>query len=235
MACPVAQAFDVFAGPKTGSIVIDEAGHRKMYENIVGDDYDVLRRLSTINGSPAIVVLGRDFQYLTLAAERDQIVVDCTYSDTRNNYNGARITTGICGMHWPLDETYSDVARKHSNHIQQSIFSFDTRPFVDGLTSGSFLLGNIDDIEIYDRYPSVETLVNASPKKYIKGPNGCFDFDTAVGFLVFLNKDFPELKFLDLVESQEPMILKRMSHGDLIKLAVDECWNADEIGSAGND
>jgi hypothetical protein len=224
MACSAANAFDIFTGPKNGSIVLDEAGHRKVYENIVGDDYGVLRRLSTINGAPAIVVLGGDFQYLTLAAGRGKIVIDCTYSDTRNNYNGARITAGICDMHWPLDETYSDVARRYSNQIQQSIFSFDTRPLVDGLTSGSFLLGNIDDIEIYDRYSSVTALVNASPTKYIKGPYGCFDFDTTVGFLVFLNKDFPELKFLDLLESQEPMILKRMSHGDLIKLAVDECW-----------
>lgn len=223
MACSVANAFDVFTGPKTGSIVVDEAGHRKVYENIVGDDYDVLRSLSTINGSPSIVILGRDFQYLTLAPERDQIVIDCAYFDTRNNYNGAKMTAGICGLHSPLDETYSDVAWQYSNHIQQSVFSFDTRPVVDGLTPGSFLLGNIEDIEIFDRYASVTTLANASPKKYIKGPDGCFDFGTAVGFLVFLNKDAPELKFLDLLESQEPMTLKRMSHGDLIKLAVDEC------------
>jgi hypothetical protein len=223
MACSAANALDVFAGDKNGSIVLDKAGRQKVYENIIGDDYDVRRSLSTINGSPAIVVLDRDFQYLTLAVEHDQIVIDCTYSDTRNNYNGARVTAGVCGLHWPLDETYRDVARQYSNHIQESIFSFDTQALVYGSMPSSFLLGNIDDIEVYDRYLSVMALANASPKKYIKGPYGCFDFDTAVGFLVFLDKDSPELKFLDVLESQEPMILKRMSYRDLIKLAVDEC------------
>jgi hypothetical protein len=159
-----------------------------VYENIVGNDFDVLRSLSTINGSPALIVLSRDVQHLTLAEERDQIVIDCAYSDTRNNNNGAKVTAGICGLHWPLDETYGDVARQYSNHIQQSIFSFDTQPLGDGLIPDSFLLGNIDDIEIYDRYSSETTLANASPKKYIKGPDGCFGFDAEVGFLVFLTR-----------------------------------------------
>lgn len=224
LVCAAASAGEILVGDTEGSIVLDEAGHRKVYENIVGDNYDVRRILSTINGSSAIVVLGKEIQYLPLAVEDDQIVIDCAYSDGRNRYNGARVTAGICGLHRPLDETYGDAAQQYSNRIQQLIFSFDTQPVVEGSTPGSFLLGNIKDIEIYDRYSSAADLENALPKKYIRGPYGCFDFGATFGFLVFFNKDSPELKFLDVLESEEPIKLKRMSHPDLIKLAVNQCW-----------
>jgi hypothetical protein len=49
---------EISVGDKNGSIILDEAGYHAVYESISGDEYDVHRSLSMINGSPAIVVLG---------------------------------------------------------------------------------------------------------------------------------------------------------------------------------
>jgi hypothetical protein len=131
VASAATDANEIVDGRKEGSIVLRAAGHERAYENITGNEQYVNRSLSTINGSPAILVLGRDTQYFTLAVERDQIVIDCAYSDTRNNYNGARVTIATCGLNLQLDETYSDAVRKNSEHIQRMIYSFDTQFIVN--------------------------------------------------------------------------------------------------------
>ncbi|MEQ7921638.1 hypothetical protein ABQX22_20765 [Xanthomonas sp. WHRI 1810A] len=223
VASAATDANEIVDGSKEGSIVLRAAGHERVYENITTTEQYVNRSLSIINGSPAVLVLGRDTQYFTLAVERDQIVIDCAYSETRNNYNGARVTIATCGLNLQLDETYSDAARKKTENIQQMIYSFDTQLIANNSGPASFLLGKINDIEIYDRYPSVSALENAMPEKYIKGPFGCFNLGNTSGFLVFSSRGSPEIDYLDILQSEEPLRFQRMHFRDLKKLAVKPC------------
>ena len=201
----MANAADIIDGQQEGTIVLVDGNRQTVYENITGTEYDSNRTLTTVNGSPAILVLGREVQYLTLIVERHQVFVDCAYSDTRNSNNGARVSVGVCGLNWQLDDSYRDIAQQYSDDLQKSIFSFDTTSIIRNSETGSFLLGKMGDIKIYDRYSSATALENALPQKYIVGPSGCFEFGDTVGFLGFYKQRIPKIGYLDIVQSEEPI------------------------------
>lgn len=216
-------AGELIKGSEAGSIILRDVDGETMYRHIIGSDYSVNRSLITINESPALLVLSKDTFYFTLSIKNQKIAIDCAYSDKRNNYNGARMTVGMCGLNSPLDENYIEIAEHNSNKWWSSIYSFDTRPvFQDGLAT-DFFLGSIGDLEIYDRYVSKESLINSSPQKYVKGPLGCHYFGSTVAFLVFSNKDNSKPQYLDLLQSEEPIKLQRLKENDLKKIAINKC------------
>jgi hypothetical protein len=216
-------AVEIVNGTKAGSVMLRDGSGEVVYENITGNEYNVARSLVDINGIPALLVLSRDSFYFTLLSRGKEILIDCAYADSRNNYNGARMSAGTCGLNIPLSEDYVEVAQNNSNRWSSSIFSFDTSPVFKQKLATNFLLGTIGDVEIYDRYASEEALENALPQKYIKGPSGCFGFKEADVFLVFLNGGSPQLKYLDILRSEEPIGFARKTEDDLKKLATDKC------------
>jgi hypothetical protein len=216
-------AGEVLSGLEAGSIILRDVGGETVYKNITGFEYNIDRSLIEINGLPALLVLSRGNFYFTLLAKGRKIVIDCAYADGRNNYNGARMTAGMCELNIPLDESYVEIAEKLSDSWWASIYSFDTQPILKGDLPISFLLGSIGDYEIYDRYASKGALINSSPQKYIKSPLGCFDFGSAVVFLVFSNGDSLRPKYLDILQSAEPIVFQRLSESDLRKIAINKC------------
>ncbi|WP_339436421.1 hypothetical protein [Pseudomonas sp. EL_65y_Pfl1_R32] len=223
LVCFNAVAAEIEAGDKPGSVVLHVGADEVLYENITGNQYGIDRSLVDINDSPALLVLSRGSLYFTLAVKGREVLVDCAYYDKRNNYNGARMTAGICGLNVPLSETYDDLAQNYSAAWRGSIFSFDTRGVFESKAGGDFLLGRIGEVEVFDRYSSASSLKNALPQKVIKSRSGCFNFGESVGFLVFINKDKPSLQYLDILRSEEPMRLQRMQGEDLKKIAVEKC------------
>lgn len=216
-------AGEILNGSEAGSIILRDVHGETIYHNITGFEYNIDRSLVEINGLPALLVLSRDSFYFTLLAKGREAVIDCAYSDGRNNYNGARMTTGMCELNIPLDEGYVELAEKLSNSWWSSIYSFDTQPILKEGLATSFLLGVIGDYKIYDKYTSRGTLENASPQKYVKGPLGCFDFGSTVVFLVFSGGDNLKPKYLDILQSMEPIVLQRLEEGDLKKIAINKC------------
>ena len=221
--CSVAAAGEIKSGKKPGSIVLYDNSHQTVYEGIVGSKYGLDRSLVSINGSPGLAAISRYRYYYTLLVGRGEALIDCAYFDVRNVYNGARASAGMCGLNVQLSESYDEIAQDYSNEWRSLFFSFDTSPVFEKGLATNFLLGRIGSVEIYDRYPSVEALENASPQKYIKSDTGCFNFEDAVGFLVFLNKEKPHLQYLDVLRSVEPMRFQRMRERDLKDLAVNTC------------
>lgn len=223
LVCLNAVAAEIGGGDEPGSVVLHVGGEEVLYGNITGNQYNVDRSLIDINGFSALLVLSKDSLYFTLAIKGREVLVDCAYFDKRNNYNGARMTAGICGLNVPLSETYDEIAEGYSSSWRGSIFSFDTSGVLEGGVGRDFLLGKIGEVEIFDRYPSAKSLENSSPQKIIKSRIGCFNFGEAVGFLVFVNKDKPSLQYLDVLRSEDPMKLQRMQERDLKEIAVEKC------------
>jgi hypothetical protein len=223
LACSKVNAGEIVGENKTGSLILHSNGRQVVYENIIGGKEGFERRLIEINGFPALQVMARYNFYYTLVIREGGVLIDCAYFDARNTYNGARASAGMCGLNVQLSEVYDEIAQEYSNEWRASIFSFDTSPVFEKGRATNFLLGKIGGVEIYDRYLSAEALENASPQKYIKSASGCFNFGDAVGFLVFLNDDKRQLKYLDVLQSVEPMKLQRMQERDLKNLAVDKC------------
>lgn len=161
--CSKVAAGEIVSGKTPGSIMLRDNGREVVYENITGVKEGFDRRLMDINGSPALQVIARYNFYYTLVIEEDGLLIDCAYFDVRNTYNGARASAGMCGLNMQLSEVYDEIAQDYSNKWRAAIFSFDTRPVFEKGMATNFLLGEIGDIEIYDRYPSAEALENATP------------------------------------------------------------------------
>ncbi|MNL18886.1 hypothetical protein D3C87_1400550 [compost metagenome] len=203
--------------------MLRDSNSEAIYKNIIGDKDGFNRKLVSVNDSPALRVSARYKFYYTLTPRENEILIDCAYFDARNIYNGARASAAICGLNTQLTENYDEIAQDYSNTWRESIFSFDTKEVFESGIGKDFFLGKIGEIEVFDRYPSANSLENSAPQKIIKSRAGCFNFADAVGFLVFINKDNPILHYLDVLRSEDPMRLQRMQEQDLKKIAVEKC------------
>lgn len=221
-----AHGAEIAEGGDVGGIVlrINGGASTKIYEGVVGEKEGFQRSLIDINGKPALQVNSRFEFYYTLNVVDGEITIDCAYFDGRNIYNGARASAAMCGLNARLERDYDEIAQLYSNVWRESIFSFDTRPLIEKDEATNFLIGRVGGVEVYDRYSSLISLENSSPRKIIKANEGCFDFEDAVVFLVFINKDAPRLEYLDVIRSEEPKIFQRLQEKDLKKMAVEKCF-----------
>lgn len=223
LACATASA-DIVEGPAPGSIVLREHGREVTYGNVLGEKDSFDRSLISLNGLPGLKVSARYDFYYTLVPRSGEILIDCAYFDVRNIYNGARASAGMCGLNVNLSENYGEISQGFSNNLRSTIYSFNTAEILESSAGSDFLLGKIGKVEIFDRYPSVASLLNSSPQKLVKSKFGCFNFGEAVGFLVFFDKDKPSLEYLDIQRPEKFMTLQRMDENDLKNIAIEKCF-----------
>ncbi|MGA3682923.1 hypothetical protein [Pseudomonas graminis] len=198
-------------------------GHEFKYPDIIGGQDGLWTTDGLINNAPALYVLGRDSYYYTLKTHAGGVHIDCAYADARNSTNGARVLAGMCGLDERIIEDFQVIAQNYSNDWQDSVYGFDTWPMISNKTSGDFLLGKIGKVEVYDRYASMDDLLNAKPEKYVKTSLGCYYFKQKLAFLVF-NKPRPDKPvFLDVIRSHDPFLLDRLTEAKLTKMAVRKC------------
>ena len=198
-------------------------GHEFKYPDIIGDQDGLWTTDGLINNAPALYVLGRDSYYYTLKTHAGGVHIDCAYADARNSTNGARVLAGMCGLDERIIEDFQVIAQNYSNDWQDSVYGFDTWPMISNKASGDFLLGKIGNVEVYDRYASMDDLLNAKPEKYVKTPSGCYYFKQKLVFLVF-NKPRPDNPvYLDVIRSHDPFLLDRLTEAKLKKMAVRKC------------
>lgn len=198
-------------------------GHEFKYPDIIGDQDGLWTTDGLINNAPALYVLGRDSYYYTLKTHAGGVHIDCAYADARNSTNGARVLAGMCGLDERIIEDFQVIAQNYSNDWQDSVYGFDTWPMISNKTSGDFLLGKIGEVEVYDRYASMDDLLNAKPEKYVKTSSGCYYFKQKLAFLVF-NKPQPDKPvYLDVIRSHDPFLLDRLTEEKLTKMAVNRC------------
>ena len=207
----------------SGDITVVSGEHKKTYHGLTGSKEGFYRTLTTINDVPALHVSGRDDFYYTLTVEGARLYIDCAYADARNSSNGARVSAGVCDLNIEPNAEYEYIAQDLSNKWQETAFSFDTKNLLSDGYSRDYLLGEIGNVKIYDRYTSPSSLENAIPRKIIKGPSGCFDFQNKVGFVVFLKEATGQPKYLDLFDFKTPMKTQRMQEDQLGRLAVERC------------
>ena len=214
-------AHEVYSDQITQSIIFNSDGKISDYSGVLGDRDGFYRGLTTVNGQPALFSLGRDDYLFTLVIRDGSLVIDCMYADTRNNMNGARVTVGRCGLERPLKPEFDDEIQLFANEMKESIYGFDTKA-VGNNVQRDFLLGNIEDIFVYDRYYSAEDLENAAPRKFIRAGQGCFFFDDDVVFTISSKREASML-YLDVRKSEDPTIFQRLGVEALRALAVNSC------------
>lgn len=221
--CSTSIAADLIHKKGDRDIALRKDTHQITYKDIIGMKDGLYRSLTTINGKPGLYVGSRDDFYYTLKIVNDSILIDCMYSNVRNKYMNSMASAGVCKLNIPLDKNYYELTYLDANKWQDSIFSFDTQPILKTGNGADYLLGKIGEVEIFDRYPSVDAIINSSPQKVIKSPAGCFNFGSDVGYLIFLNTESSLLHYLDILRSKEPIRFQRLGASELKALAVDKC------------
>lgn len=222
LAALMAEAGEISSNEADGSLTlaVDGAGYR--YEDIIGEYEGFDRWFTTINGAPALVVLGRDSYYYTLEIVGKEIRVDCSYVDARNSQNGAGVLAGSCGLGIPLESSYSLIGQSLANEWKEKIFNFEIVDFSGTKGRGDYFLGKIGEVEVYDRYASFSDVENSSPVRYIKTNKGCHFFHQAKVFLVF-SKKLGSLSRLDVLKSEEPLTFYGLSEVELNAAVSESC------------
>ncbi|MGA9660051.1 MAG: hypothetical protein WBQ92_00025 [Pseudomonas alloputida] len=217
----------VSSGLQAGGMVVEERGRdlyvrsavkERMIEDVFGNKDGVDRVLVSINGQPAIFVLGRDSYYYTLVFDGTHVAVDCVYVDGRNKYNGARVSVGNCGLGTLLEPNFYEIGMELLAEQNRDIYSFDTKAVAHG--GGRYLIGEMNGMEFLDEYLSEETLEDSRPNKLVRWRGRCYKFDAD---LVFLTKVGGAIRYVDVVRSLDPMRVQRLDGDDVRRLVVDRC------------
>lgn len=223
MAIEVNAAFSISSNDEDGTLIAYVDGREFTYPNVIGDQDGLWTTDGLINNTPALSVLGRSSYYYTLKADARGAYIDCAYADGRNSTNGAGVLAGMCGLNAKIVEDFQSTAQEFANTWMHSVYAFDTWPMISNKASGDFRLGKIGKVEVYDRYASMDDLLNAKPEKYVKTSSGCYYFKQKQAFLVF-NKPQPDKPaYLDVIRSHDPFLLNRLTEEQLTKMAVNRC------------
>lgn len=216
-------AFSLSSSTDDGALIAHVDGREFHYSDIIGDRYGLWVGVKPINNAPALFAFGRDSYYYTLKADALGAFIDCAYANGRNSRNGAGVLAGMCGLNAKIVEDSQSIAQGFANTWMHSVYAFDTWPMISNKTSGDFLLGKIGKVEVYDRYASMDDLLNAKPEKYVKTSSGCYYFKQKLAFLVF-NRPRPDTPvYLDVIRSHDPFLLDRLTEAKLKKMAVRKC------------
>ena len=212
------QASDVVVEERGRDLYVRNSSMEHSFKDIFGDKDGVDRALVAINGQSAIFVLGRDSYYYTLRLDGVRVMVDCVYVDGRNIYNGARILVGECGLGTLLESNFYELGMELLAEQSRDVYSFDTKTVAHG--GGRYLIGEINGVEFFDEYLSVESLMDSRPNKLVQWRGRCYKFDTD---LVFLTKVGGGIRYVDVVRSLDPMKLQRLDGDEVRRLVVDRC------------
>ena len=223
MATGVNAAFSIASNDEDGTLTAHINGREFHYSDIIGDRDGLSTGVTLINNAPALFAFGRDSYYYTLKAGARGAYIDCAYADGRNSTNGAGVLAGMCGLNAKIVEDFQSTAQGFANTWMHSVYAFDTWPMISNKTSGDFRLGKIGKVEVYDRYASMDDLLNAKPEKYVKTSSGCYYFKKKLAFLVFNKRQPDKPVYLDVIRSQDPFLLDRLTEERLTKMAVNKC------------
>ncbi|MGE1155489.1 MULTISPECIES: hypothetical protein [Pseudomonas] len=173
---------------KTNSLNITWPGGSKSVAHIVGTEGENTRALIDFNGGKALfyenLASRSAFRtYFTLVRQGREILIDCIYSDVRNDQNGVLINKAVCGLKKPLVEDYEDLAYTFTDEWKKTADAV----VIDPLLSNPVSILNVDEADfgatklrrVYDSLEDLsssvpETLIDQKTKKHLFGLNPVF-------------------------------------------------------------
>lgn len=214
---------EVSKTPLSDSIYLKTNSNIIEYKNIINERDGIYRDLVTINGNPALYA-GGDFDlYYTLKIENNSLFLDCLYADLRNHKNGIRISNAVCNINTPLKPNYSDVGFAYTDQWQEAADKVDISPLATYGKAIDVIVSNIGEVEVHEKYQSIDDLEGSNPEIYMKYDEGCHSFKHSKVFLVYQSKEALEPQYIEVLRSSDPMSLERFDESSLKDLASEDC------------
>lgn len=191
---------DVYiANPQAQNLTVSWLGGSTIIEGVVGTQGENTSTLVTFDGSKALryenLASRSAFEaYFTLSRRGNDLLVDCIYTNVRNERNGILINKAVCGLDRPLTEDYEELVYEFTDAWKRSTaeVNIDTllKAPAEMLEVGEADFGDVKFSRVYKAQADLST---TNPEAVISKGEKRYSFATAFVFLVykFGNLDSP--------------------------------------------
>lgn len=169
-----ANAAEIIKG-ENGSIILDSKPNPKLYKDITQSKDGVYRDLIKTNSTPALFTSGGADIIYTLKEENGKILIDCAIAETRSNQTGISIRKSMCDINKELDADYAELGYTYTDQWKDEVSSIDITKLTQNMEPLDIIKGNLNGIEIRERYNTLSQLQNTTPETYLKKGKNCYN------------------------------------------------------------
>jgi hypothetical protein len=201
----VAEPHDVYsADVGAQSLTVTWSGGSKTIEGVVGSRGETTRELVEFNGGKALhyenLASRAPFEaYFTLIRQGAEVLIDCVYTNIRNEQNGVLINKAVCGLNRPLAEEYEETVSEFSDQWKNVTNKVAIAP----LLATPPVLVEVEDstlggVKLSRTYHSPNDLRFSRPESVVKKDKVSHSFGDNYVFSVYSLGDLISPHYLDV-------------------------------------
>lgn len=201
----VAEPHDVYSADiDAQSLTVTWSGGSKTIEGVVGSQGETTRQLVEFNGGKALhyenLASRAPYEaYFTLTRHGAEILIDCVYTNIRNERNGILINKAVCGLERPLADEYEEVVSEFSDKWKDST----NKVAINSLLATPPQSIEVEDsvvgeMKLYRIYRTPDELKFSPPESIVKKDSSRHSFSTHYVFPVYSPKDLVNPLYLDV-------------------------------------
>lgn len=177
-----ANAAEIIKG-ESGSIILDNKPNPKIYKDITKSKDGVYRDLIQTNRTPALFTSGGADIIYTLKEKNGKIIIDCAIAETRSNQTGISIRKSMCDINKELNADYAELGYIYTDQWKNEASSIDITKLTQNMEPLDIIKGNLNGIEIHERYNTLSQLLNTTPETYLKKGRNCYNIPNNKTFI----------------------------------------------------
>ena len=221
----VAEPHDVYsADVDAQSLTVTWSGGSETIEGVVGSRGETTRELVEFNGGKALhyenLASRAPFEaYFTLSRQGAKVIIDCVYTNIRNEQNGVLINKAVCGLNRPLTEQYEETVSEFSDQWKNLTNKVATAP----LLATPPVLVEVEDstlggVKLSRTYHSPNDLRFSRPESVVKKDKVSHSFGDNYVFSVYSFGDLISPLYLDVSSGKLDSAFVRYDRAALNKL-----------------
>ena len=221
----VAEPHDVYsADVDAQSLTVTWSGGSKTIEGVVGSQGETTRELVEFNGGKALhyenLASRAPFEaYFTLTRHGADVLIDCVYTNIRNEQNGVLINKAVCGLDRPLAEEYEEAVSEFSDQWK----NLTSKVVIAPLLATPPVLIEVEDsafggVKLSRTYHSPNDLKFLRPESVVKKDKVSHSFGNGYVFSVYAPGDLTSPLYLDVSSGKLDSAFVRYDRAALNKL-----------------
>jgi hypothetical protein len=221
----VAEPHDVYsANVDAQSLTVTWSGGSKTIEGVVGSRGESTRELVEFNGGKALhyenLASRAPFEaYFTLNRQGAKVLIDCVYTNIRNEQNGVLINKAVCGLNRPLAEEYEETVSEFSDQWK----NLTNKVAIAPLLATPPVLVEVEDstlggVKLSRTYHSPNDLRFSRPESVVKKDKVSHSFGDSYVFSVYAPGDLISPLYLDVSSGKLDSNFVRYDRAALNKL-----------------
>lgn len=201
----VAEPHDVYlADVDAQSLTVTWSGGSKTIKDVVGSQGETTRELVEFNGGKALHYENLASRapleaYFTLTRNGAEVLIDCVYTNIRNEQNGVLINKAVCGLERPLAEEYEDLVYEFSDQWKNLTNKVAIAPL---LATPPVLLevedSTLGGVKLSRTYHSPSDLKFSRPESVVKKDKVSHSFGNSYVFSVYGPRDLISPLYFDV-------------------------------------